>query len=330
MRNEDQPCHDASRDHALFSPHKAFSKSFQNHHHQAAGEPTLQITFLLLMGVGTPANVLLFLQNVSPIISGCRQKLPNTILSHMAVANVLVLLPIGISNTMAAFMPRRPLSSLGCKFLGFIHRMARSTTLCATCLLSTSQLFTLSPGRVGWTVLPEVFPKALGPSCSTCWLLGVLINAYVPVKVTGPRSIGNGSEPRGSWFCSGSGSSAAVVVLWLVPDAIFMGLMGWASVSMVLLLRRHQRRVQHLHNPRAGRGCPPETRATRTVLMLMVMFVSFYLLNSSFVFYVTIFLDTPLLLMQVSDVLEMCFPTLCPFLMILRELRMPMFCPRIF
>ncbi|XP_037371489.1 vomeronasal type-1 receptor 4-like [Talpa occidentalis] len=325
MRNED-----ASRACTPFSPAEALSKSFQKQHHQIVRELTIPITCLLLMGVGTPANILLFLQNVSPIISGCRQKLPNTILSHMAVANILVLLCIGISNTMAAFVPRRPLSCLGCKFLSFIHRAARSTTLCSTCLLSTSQLFTLSPGRLGWTVLLEVFPKALGPSCSTCWLLGVLINAYIPVKVTGPRSVDNGSESRGSWFCSGSGSSTAVVVLWLVPDAIFIGLMAWASVSMALLLRRHQQRVRHLHTPRAGRGCPPETRATRTVLMLMVMFVSFYLLNSSIVFYITISLDTPLLLTQVSDVLESCFPTLCPFLMILRDPRMPMFCPRIF
>ncbi|XP_037371486.1 vomeronasal type-1 receptor 4-like [Talpa occidentalis] len=208
--------------------------------------------------------------------------------------------------------------------------MARSTTLCSTCLLSTSQLFTLSPGRLGWTVLPEVFPKALGPSCSTCWLLGVLINTYVPVKVTGPRSVDNGSEPQGSWFCSGSVSSAAVVVLWLVPDAIFIGLMGWASISMALLLQRHQQRVRHLHNPRAGRGCPPETRATRTVLMLMVMFVSFYLLNSSIVFYMTLSLENSLLLMQVSNVLESFFPTLCPFLVILRDPRMPIFCAPFF
>ncbi|XP_004694122.1 PREDICTED: vomeronasal type-1 receptor 4-like [Condylura cristata] len=289
-----------------------------------AGAVALTCLFLLQVGVGTLGNAVLFLHHV-PDLCGPRQTPPSTVLPHLAVANVLVLLSTGLPHLLAAWVSRTPLSSLGCKLVSFLHRTGRSTSLCSTCLLSTSQLLTLSPGRLGWTVLRRL-PKALGASCCACWLLSALINVYIPVVVTGPGRVSNGSEPQGRWFCWSSGASRAIVVLWLVPDAVFIGLMGWASVSMALLLRSHQQRVRHLHTPRPGQGCPPETRATRTILRLTGTFVSFYLLNSAVVCYMTVFLDTPLLLTQVSEVLVCCFPSLCPFLMTLRDSSWARFC----
>ncbi|KAG8520557.1 Vomeronasal type-1 receptor 4 [Galemys pyrenaicus] len=270
--------------------------------------------------VGTLANAVLFLHHV-PVLCGPRQTPPSTVLPHLAVANVLVLLCTGTPHLLAVWVSRTPLSSLGCKLVIFLQRMARGTTLCSTCLLSTSQRLTLSPGRLGWTVLRGGLPRVLGPSCCTCWLLSALINVHLPVIVTGPGSPSNVSAPQGRWFCSDLDPRPAIVILWLVPDAVFLGLMGWASVSMALLLRRHQHRVRHLHTPRPTRGSSPETRATHAVLRLTVTFVGFYLLNSVLSFYMAAFVDTRLWVVQVSNLLGCCFPSVCPFLMALRGSR---------
>ena len=79
---------------------------------------------------------------------------------------------------------------------------------------------------------------------------------------------------------------------WPISDAVFLTLMVWSSGSMVLLLLRHCQRVQYIHTPTGHHRCTPETRAAHTILMLVVTFVNFYKLNSTFKFYTTILLES--------------------------------------
>nr|AIX03194.1 vomeronasal receptor type I [Leptailurus serval] len=297
--------------------------SFQNNVQRTTGEVALTTILLFQMGIGTLANVTLFFFNVSPILCGHKQRLPNTILTHKAVANLLVLLSAGIPHKMAAFVLRKPLSSLGCKFAYYVQRVARSTTMCCTCVLSTHQFFILIPERAVWTMLRGRAPKIIDPSCCICWMFSVLMNIYVPVKVTGSQDTGNSSDIHGKWFCSSSTLSAGTVILWFVSDAMFIGLMIWSSGSMALFLYRHHQRMQYIHTPNGYRKCSPETRAAHTILMLVATFVNFYALNSIFVFYVAAFLDFRLWLIETSNILASCFPTFSPFLLILRDSGVP-------
>lgn len=89
-----------------------------------------------------------------------------------------------------------------------------------------------------------------------------------------------------------------MIILWSCLDAVFIGLMVWGSGSMVGLLHRHHQRVQHIHTPNGPHRCSAETRAAHTILMLVVTFIVFYMMNSTFAFYITVFLDTQLWLMK--------------------------------
>ncbi|XP_036742934.2 vomeronasal type-1 receptor 4-like [Manis pentadactyla] len=296
----------------------------QKHVLRATGEVTLKTTFLLQIIVGTLANVTLFFHNVSPVFHGRKQRPTHAVITHMALANLLVLLSSGIPHTMAAFLLTNPLSSLGCKVVYYTHRVARSSTLCCTCFLSTCQFFTLIPGRMERMTLRSA-PRVTGPSCCVCWVLGLLLNISIPVNVTDAQNTGNDTDTQGRWFCSSSSPRADVGIL-SCPDAVFIGLMVWASGSMLGLLRRHHQRVQHIHTPRGPHSCPPETRAAHTILMLVVTFVVFYMMNLVFTFYITVFLDLQLWLIQTCNILALCFPTVSPFLLILRDPRTPRFC----
>uniref|UniRef100_A0A8C0DZE9 Vomeronasal type-1 receptor n=1 Tax=Balaenoptera musculus TaxID=9771 RepID=A0A8C0DZE9_BALMU len=256
------------------------------------------------IAVGSLASVILFFHNISPILLGRKQR-P----THMAVADFLVLLSSGIPHTVAASVSRNSLSSLGCKLVYYIQRVAHSTTRCSTCVLSTYPSFTLIPKGVDWTMLGRRAPKHW-----SCWMLRVLMNIFVSVTVTGPQYMGNETDNQGKWFCSSSSPFADIVILWSTSDAMFIGLMIWSSGYMVLLLHRHHKRVQYIHTPTGYHKCPPETRATHTILMLVVTFVNFYILNSIFAFYTTAFLDSRLWLMQATHILALCFPTFSPFL----------------
>ena len=84
--------------------------------------------------------------------------------------------------------------------------------------------------------------------------------------------------------------------------------------------------MQYIQAPNSAQKCPLESIAAHTILMLVVTFVSFYVLNSSFAFYVTAFLDFHLHLIDTSSILVLCFPTFSAFLLILYNPGAPKFC----
>uniref|UniRef100_A0A8C2RL13 Vomeronasal type-1 receptor n=1 Tax=Capra hircus TaxID=9925 RepID=A0A8C2RL13_CAPHI len=84
--------------------------SFQKDVLRTASQAALNTTYLLQMGVGSLVNVILFFQNIFPVLFGHKQRPTDTILTHMALANLLVLLSSGIPHTMTAFVSSKPLS----------------------------------------------------------------------------------------------------------------------------------------------------------------------------------------------------------------------------
>ncbi|KAI4535012.1 hypothetical protein MG293_015872 [Ovis ammon polii] len=177
------------------------------------------------VGNGALADVTLFFCSVSPALLGHKRRPLQTTVTHMAVASSWVLLSAGPPHTMAAFVSRKPLSSLGCKFVYYIQRVARSTALCSPCILSTYQAFTLTPRRAEWAMLRGKAPRVTGPSCCTCWMLSLLMNIWIPVSISGPQDKHNYTDAQGMWFCSPSASKAGFVYLWSTSDAVFLTLM---------------------------------------------------------------------------------------------------------
>ncbi|KAM6223544.1 vomeronasal type-1 receptor 1-like [Rhynchocyon petersi] len=268
--------------------------------------------------MGTGANIFLFGYNVSPALTGHRIKPTHVILSHLAVANCMGILSTGIPQIMLLFGIRYPLSPLACKFVYCIRRVTRTTTLCSTTLLSTYQAVILNPVKKGWALIQGNVFKAVGPSCCTCWVFSVLTNIYTFLTTTNSEGTYNDSDTQGQWFCTTQTISTGFTVLWSTSDGVFIGLMAWASGSMVVLLWRHHHKMQHIHTFNPSHKRLQETRATHTILMLLVTFANFYVLNSIVVFYVSVTVDTSLWVMHASQILASSFPTLSPFL-ILRD-----------
>ena len=79
------------------------------------GDMVLKTILQLQTVVGALVNVILFLYSVSPGLLGHKKVSTYVILTHMALASLLVLLALGILHTMATFLSENPLSSLGCK-----------------------------------------------------------------------------------------------------------------------------------------------------------------------------------------------------------------------
>ena len=135
---------------------KALSISAHGNSLKTTEEVALQILLLCQFGVGTVANVFLFVHNFSPVLTGSKQRPRQVILSHMAVANALTLFLTIFPNNMSAFAPKTPPTELKCKLEFFSHMVARSTNLCSTCVLSIHQFVILVPINRGKVILRAV------------------------------------------------------------------------------------------------------------------------------------------------------------------------------
>ncbi|XP_036055438.1 vomeronasal type-1 receptor 4-like [Onychomys torridus] len=296
---------------------------YQNKAQKATEELALQTLLLFQVGTGTLANILLFVHNFSPIFTSSRLRPTQVIVANLAVANVFLLFVTAFPANIMVFVPRILPTNLQCKIVFFIRMVARSTNMCSTCVLSIHQFVTLVLGHWGRLMFQGGTPNVLSYSCYCCWLLSVLYNVYIPMKVTGPKNTDNGTNNNSKWVCSTSGFSVGMAILRFSHDATFISIMIWTSVSMVLLLHRHHQRTQHMLTPNQNQRGHAETRAAQTVLMLVVTFVGLYLLNFLCIIFHTFLMDYRLWLRHVNEVLTAAFPTVSPFLLLFRDPKDP-------
>ena len=279
----------------------------------------LQILLLCHVVVGTVGNILLFVHNFSPILTDSRLRPIQVILINLAVANAFMLLLFAYSYDMIDFVPRKPPTEVKCKLAHFFHLVARGTIMCSTCVLSTYQFVTLVPGNWARVMFREISPKVVSYSCFSCWLFSVLNNAYIPMNVSGPQKSHNDSDSKDNWICSISGVSVDMNFLRFSHDIIFLGIMAWTSVSMVIHLNRHHQRMNHIHKVNQNNRGHAETRAAHTILMLVVTFVSLYILNCISILFHISFVESRLWLRYATKLLALSFPTISPLLLIFRD-----------
>ncbi|XP_021045079.1 vomeronasal type-1 receptor 4-like isoform X1 [Mus pahari] len=286
-------------------------------------ELALQILLLCQVVVGILGNILLFVHNFSPILTNTRLRPKQVILTNLAVVNAFMLLLLTYSYDIIDFVPKKPPTDLKCKLAYFFNMVVRGTNMCSTCVLSTYQFVTLVPGNWDRVMFREITPKVVSYSCYSCWLFSVLNNAYIPMNISGPQKSHNNSDSKGNWICSISGVSVDMNFLRFSHDIIFIGIMAWTSASMVIHLNKHHQRMHYLHNPNQNNRVHAENRAAHTILMLVVTFVSLYILNCICIVFHISFIESRLWLRDVIEFLTLCFPTISPLLLIFRDPRGP-------
>ncbi|XP_051017955.1 vomeronasal type-1 receptor 4-like [Acomys russatus] len=290
---------------------------------QTMEQVAFQILLAFQVGVGTVANILLFVHNFSSVFMDSQLRPIQVLLMNLAVANAFNLFLYADPNHFPVFVPRKPLTDCSCKFRYFLHLVARSTNMCSTCALSTYQFVTLVSSNSGKAMVRGRTSNVLSHSCFSCWLFSVLYNAYIPIKVTGPQNTHNETDSKSKRVCSTSGFNVGMGFLRFAHDALFISIMVWTSVSMVILLNRHYQRLKYIYTANHNHRDYPETRATHTIVMLVITFVSFYLLDCICTSFHISFVDSRFWLRDIIKVLASNFPTTSPLLLLLRDPKDP-------
>ncbi|XP_067099936.1 olfactory receptor class A-like protein 1 [Osmerus mordax] len=236
------------------------------------------VSFLLQTGMGILGNVVVILAYAHILFSDRRLQPVDIILCHLAFVNLLLLLTRCVPQTMTVFGLKDLLDDPGCKVVIYAYRVSRALSVCITCMLSVFQAVTLSPA-VGprWSSLKAQLPSLLLPTFVGLWCLNMAVCIAAPMFTTAPR---NGTVPAFTLnlgFCHVDFRDSLSYVIngaiLTVRDFAFVGLMLWSSSYILLVLHRHSRKVRNI---RRAQGGGMESRAAKTVITLVVLYVVFF------------------------------------------------------
>ncbi|XP_049758398.1 vomeronasal type-1 receptor 4-like [Elephas maximus indicus] len=286
--------------------------------------------FLSQTTVGIMANFSLLYHYIFLYFKGCKSRSTDLILRHLTIANSLVILFKGIPETMAAFGWKDVFNNFACKLVFYVHRVSRGVSFGSICLLSIFQAITMSPINSRWAKLKVKAPKYIGFSSVLCWILHMLVNIVFPLYLTTNWSNKTITNKKDYGYCSAvrhdKTTDSLYALLLAFPDVVCLGLMLWASGSMVFILQRHKQRVQHIHRNNVSPRSSPETRATQGILALVSTFVCFYTLSSILAIFVGVFSHLSWWLMNLTALTAACFPTVSPFVLMSYDSSVSMFC----
>uniref|UniRef100_F6PGJ8 Vomeronasal type-1 receptor n=1 Tax=Ornithorhynchus anatinus TaxID=9258 RepID=F6PGJ8_ORNAN len=234
------------------------------------------ILLLLQIIIGIWRNVFLLLVCARMVFTSHKMYPLDLILAQLALANTVILLTLGIPETMSAWGLKNFLDSFGGKILLYLYRVGRGLVISTTCLLSIFQAVTISPSRPRWAEAKAKLPRSILPSCLFSWVLSLLIAVTIPMYMERSRNLTNIQMTFIIKYCY---SISPITVPTLVntvvlslQDLFFVGLMSTASGYMVFVLHRHHWQVQHL----SGSGCSPrmmpEVREVKNVVTLILSF----------------------------------------------------------
>uniref|UniRef100_A0A8C9QKJ1 Vomeronasal type-1 receptor n=1 Tax=Spermophilus dauricus TaxID=99837 RepID=A0A8C9QKJ1_SPEDA len=294
---------------------------WQNSYHRAS-DVAVGIIFLSQTVVGALGNSSLLLHYLVHYLMGFKVRHTDLILQHLIVANLLTLLCKGVPQTVAAFGVKDFLSDVGCQLLFYLHRVGRGVSIGSTCLLSVFQAMKISPENSSCSELKVKAPKYIGFFIYQSWILNLLVNIMIISHMTRERSNNNNTSMKDFGYCSAVHTDKTLQSLYAAlvtfPDALCVGLMLWASSSMVLILHRHKQRMKYVHKTSSLRSSP-ESRATQTILLLVSTFASFYTLSCIFQICMIIIYNPHWLLVKMGAIVVVSFPTVSPFLLMSRN-----------
>ncbi|XP_038598678.1 vomeronasal type-1 receptor 1-like [Tachyglossus aculeatus] len=272
------------------------------------------IFFLSQTAIGIVGNSIALTMYVRVFLSQPHQKKPtDLILVHLSLTNKVVLLSCGIPEVMVAFGMKNVSDDLGCKMVLYMNRVSRGLSICTSCLLSVFQAVTISPSTSRWAKLKHRGPNCILPSFLFFWVLNMLIYIRVIVANQAIRNVTLSGIVYASKHCF---SSAGV-------NNELSHFYHWASGYMVTVLYRHRKQVQHIRSSSLSPKPSVETRATRTILLLVTCFVGFYWLNCIITLYLTNVVVKDLYLEGIKTFFTACYPTLCPLVLINSDSRFP-------
>ncbi|XP_052025778.1 vomeronasal type-1 receptor 2-like [Apodemus sylvaticus] len=278
---------------------------------------TTGIVLLFQTALGILGNFFLLFAYLIIYFNEHTLKVIYRIFIHVFISNSLTIISVGIPAACGAFGWNLGFSHFGCKLLSYVQRLARSVSISTTCVLSVFWVITINPRNNCWKEFKIKTTEFVGLYICLSWILLMLVNMLFPVYTTTNRNLENVTQMGDFHFCYSVGRDKTVDLLYIAfcmfPEVLFSVLLVCSSIFMIVILYGHKKRVQHTLHAHASIRTSAEIRAIQNILILVCTFLVFYTLSSILLGYIAI-LDNPSgWLINITAIISMSFPTLCPF-----------------
>ncbi|XP_059109585.1 vomeronasal type-1 receptor 4-like [Peromyscus eremicus] len=279
----------------------------------------IRIIFLSQTILGILGNLSLMFYYLVLYYRECTLKPTDLILMHQMTANALVILSVGVPQTMAVWGMKHFLKGFGCELLLYIQGFARSVSIGTICLLSVFQAITISPRKSCWNYHKVKAAKYIDSSISLLWVFYMLIRFIFFMYIFIKMNIKNMTRNRDFEYCSTVGWDEIINSLYaasvICPEFFFTVLIISSSTSMIVILYRHKQRVQYIRSSHSSSRNSPESRATQNILVLVSIFLAFYTLSTILRGYIALLYKQNRWLMNISHLTSLCFPCFVPFVL---------------
>nr|NP_001240420.1 vomeronasal 1 receptor ornAnaV1R3099 [Ornithorhynchus anatinus] len=286
----------------------------------------------LQFSLGLLLNIFLLLFYIRVASTSHKSSSSDRILTHLVLANTIILLTSGVLETLSSWGLRNFLDDVGCKILMYLYRVARGLAICTTCLLSVFQAVTISPSTFRWAEIKVKLPKCILPSFLLSWILNMLIEMVTPIYLISPQNNNNFQIMLDLKYCSEISDSEettlVITVALTMRDLFFVGLMSTASSYMVFVLHRHHRHVHHLLGPSRSPKTMPVVRAAKRVIALVTLYVLLCGRQTIMLSVLVNVKEKSPMLMKSHMVFRLIFSAVSPLLMIHSDRRIRIFVKR--
>ncbi|KAG3292934.1 vomeronasal type-1 receptor 90-like [Ictidomys tridecemlineatus] len=236
--------------------------------------------FCFQIVIGITANVFLLLT----FLLRCRTRPMDVAIAHLALIHLLMLiirvhLDLGILGVLDFW------NNFTCKAIIYLYSLMRSLLVRTTYLLSVLHATTLNPRSSYLAKSKHTSQQCSAWTLVTLWVFNMFFNVRVLVSMGGSpndtaafRFVSESCTvaPTGHQFRTFFSTTG------ILRDIFLLGLMVASNGYMVALLCRHKRKCQHLHSTSLSPRASPKLRATRTILLLMGLFVLMYFMDCVF------------------------------------------------
>lgn len=242
------------------------------------------LLYLSLAVAGIPGNIAVIFAFLRALHQERRLLTADTIVLHLALANLLVVAVRCVLEVFATFQIVNVFDDNGCKGVIFVYRTARSLSIWLTFVLSTYQSLSIAPPGSWWATARKLFSQFLWLIFLFVWIINISISSPSIIFAGGAKN--NSKLLQNSinvQFCFVNFHSLSVKeangVVQTVRDVVPMMLMTTTSLIILVFLYKHSRQVRTIRGRGGGGeggGGSAERRAAITVVALVTLYIVLY------------------------------------------------------
>ncbi|XP_078496681.1 olfactory receptor class A-like protein 1 [Lissotriton helveticus] len=281
----------------------------------------LELIFFFTTIVGLSGNLTVLFTLLKIVYGACKFMKAEVILSHLAWANLLVCLTQGVPHSLYVIGVKDLFTDVMCKILLFVFRASRALAIMFTCLLSCFQCTTIAQNTEKWLNMKFLMQKYMLLFFLAVYVVSMVTSANLPMFTVGSRNITALKYTFNLGYClviyPDQLSIQGVGFGIFGRDLMFVFIMATASIYILLILHRHGKQVAVIRNAQNNKERNAEAQASKTVVTLVIVYVTLFGLDCMIWFYqIIVSTEVHPIVSSTRYFLAMCYSTAVPLVIL--------------